>query len=244
MYKRIVLKISGEALTQTESTDNKKHGVIVPDTLQRTADEIIDVAKMGVEVCLVVGGGNIFRGAQAAATEGWEIERVTADYMGMLATTINALGLQDALERKGQPTRVMTAIEMKQIAEPYIRRRAVRHLEKGRVVIFACGSGNPYFSTDTAAALRGTEMDADAVMLAKNIDGVYDKDPRKHADARRYDHLTFHQVISDNLKATDITTITHCQENNLPIILFALSGRGNIHRAVLGEAIGTTIAAE
>ena len=191
---------------------------------------------MGVEVGLVVGGGNIWRGRT-----GEGMDRTTADHMGMLATCINALALQDALEGIGVMTRVQTAIEMKEIAEPFIRRRAVRHLEKGRVVIFGAGSGNPYFSTDTAAALRAAEIEADVILLAKNVDGVYDKDPNKFSDAKKYDTLTYMEVIEQGLQVMDTTATTLCMDNNIPILVFGIEADGNIKRAMLGENIGTIV---
>ena len=206
------------------------------DTVSRIAKEVKEIVDMGIEVGLVVGGGNIWRGRS-----GEGMDRTTADHMGMLATCINALALQDALEGIGVKTRVQTAIEMKEIAEPFIRRRAVRHLEKGRVVIFGAGSGNPYFSTDTAAALRAAEIEADVILLAKNVDGVYDKDPNKFADAKKYDTLTYMEVIEQGLQVMDTTATTLCMDNNIPILVFGLEGDGNIKRAMLGEKIGTIV---
>ena len=229
-YKRVMLKISGEALSGANGFGFDF------DTVSRIAKEVKEIVDMGIEVGLVVGGGNIWRGRS-----GEGMDRTTADHMGMLATCINALALQDALEGIGVKTRVRTAIEMKEIAEPFIRRRAVRHLEKGRVVIFGAGSGNPYFSTDTAAALRAAEIEADVILLAKNVDGVYDKDPNKFADAKKYDTLTYMEVIEQGLQVMDTTATTLCMDNNIPILVFGLEGDGNIKRAMLGEKIGTIV---
>ena len=229
-YKRVMLKISGEALSGANGFGFDF------DTVSRIAKEVKEIVDMGIEVGLVVGGGNIWRGRS-----GEGMDRTTADHMGMLATCINALALQDALEGIGVKTRVQTAIEMKEIAEPFIRRRAVRHLEKGRVVIFGAGSGNPYFSTDTAAALRAAEIEADVILLAKNVDGVYDKDPNKFADAKKYDTLTYMEVIEQGLQVMDTTATTLCMDNNIPIFVFGLEGDGNIKRAMLGEKIGTIV---
>ena len=229
-YKRVMLKISGEALSGANGFGFDF------DTVSRIAKEVKEIVDMGIEVGLVVGGGNIWRGRS-----GEGMDRTTADHMGMLATCINALALQDALEGIGVKTRVQTAIEMKEIAEPFIRRRAVRHLEKGRVVIFGAGSGNPYFSTDTAAALRAAEIEADVILLAKNDDGVYDKDPNKFADAKKYDTLTYMEVIEQGLQVMDTTATTLCMDNNIPILVFGLEGDGNIKRAMLGEKIGTIV---
>lgn len=225
-----MLKISGEALSGANGFGFDF------DTVSRIAKEVKEIVDMGIEVGLVVGGGNIWRGRS-----GEGMDRTTADHMGMLATCINALALQDALEGIGVKTRVQTAIEMKEIAEPFIRRRAVRHLEKGRVVIFGAGSGNPYFSTDTAAALRAAEIEADVILLAKNVDGVYDKDPNKFADAKKYDTLTYMEVIEQGLQVMDTTATTLCMDNNIPILVFGLEGDGNIKRAMLGEKIGTIV---
>ena len=229
-YKRVMLKVSGEALSGANGFGFDF------DTVSRIAKEVKEIVDMGIEVGLVVGGGNIWRGRS-----GEGMDRTTADHMGMLATCINALALQDALEGIGVKTRVQTAIEMKEIAEPFIRRRAVRHLEKGRVVIFGAGSGNPYFSTDTAAALRAAEIEADVILLAKNVDGVYDKDPNKFADAKKYDTLTYMEVIEQGLQVMDTTATTLCMDNNIPILVFGLEGDGNIKRAMLGEKIGTIV---
>jgi len=229
-YSRVVLKISGEALAG-KGGYGFDQGLIA-----QIADEIIELNMAGVEVGIVVGGGNIWRGR-----EGVGMDRVTADHMGMLATVINALALQDAIENKGIPTRVMTALEIRQIAEPYIRRRAVHHLKKGRIVIFACGTGNPYFSTDTTAALRAAEIDAEAILLAKNIDGVYDCDPNKNPNAQKFEKLAYKEFINRDLQAMDTTAVTMCMENNIPVFVFALSEPGNIMRAVMGENTGTII---
>ena len=229
-YKRVMLKISGEALSGANGFGFDF------EVVGRIAREVKTLVDMGVEVGLVVGGGNIWRGRT-----GEGMGRTTADHMGMLATCINALALQDALEGIGVMTRVQTAIEMKEIAEPFIRRRAVRHLEKGRVVIFGAGSGNPYFSTDTAAALRAAEIEADVILLAKNVDGVYDKDPNKFSDAKKYDTLTYMEVIEQGLQVMDTTATTLCMDNNIPILVFGIEADGNIKRAMLGENIGTIV---
>ncbi len=231
MYKRILVKLSGEAIGQEDGRgiDSAK--------LERVADQLIELNKKGVQVTVVIGAGNFWRGKYG---EGY-IKRTTADYMGMLATTLNALALQEMLESKGTQTRVQTAIEMKQVAEPYIRRKAVRHLEKGRVVIFACGTGSPYFTTDSAAALRAVEMDAEVILLAKNVDGVYNKDPKKYEDALKYEEVTYMQSINEKLGVMDTTAITLCMENKIPILVFALNEENSICRAVSGEKIGTII---
>lgn len=229
-YKRVMLKISGEALSGANGFGFDF------EVVGRIAREVKTLVDMGVEVGLVVGGGNIWRGRT-----GEGMDRTTADHMGMLATCINALALQDALEGIGVMTRVQTAIEMKEIAEPFIRRRAVRHLEKGRVVIFGAGSGNPYFSTDTAAALRAAEIEADVILLAKNVDGVYDKDPNKFADAKKYDKLTYMEVIEQGLQVMDTTATTLCMDNNIPILVFGISEEGNIKKVMEGQKIGTII---
>ena len=229
-YKRVMLKISGEALSGANGFGFDF------EVVGRIAREVKTLVDMGVEVGLVVGGGNIWRGRT-----GEGMDRTTADHMGMLATCINALALQDALEGIGVMTRVQTAIEMKEIAEPFIRRRAVRHLEKGRVVIFGAGSGNPYFSTDTAAALRAAEIEADVILLAKNVDGVYDKDPNKFADAKKYDKLTYMEVIEQGLQVIDTTATTLCMDNNIPILVFGISEEGNIKKVMEGQKIGTIV---
>lgn len=230
-YKRILVKLSGEAIGKEDGRgiDSQK--------LEKVVEQLIDLVHQEVEVAIVIGAGNFWRGRYGADY----MERTTSDYMGMLATTLNALALQDMMESKGVYTRVMTAIEMKQIAEPYIRRKAVRHLEKGRVVIFACGTGNPYFTTDTAAALRAVEMDSDVILLAKNVDGVYDKDPLKYEEAVRFEEVTYMQAIADNLAVMDATALTLCKENKIPILVFALNENDSIKRAVAGEKIGTII---
>ena len=225
-----MLKISGEALSGANGFGFDF------EVVGRIAREVKTLVDMGVEVGLVVGGGNIWRGRT-----GEGMDRTTADHMGMLATCINALALQDALEGIGVMTRVQTAIEMKEIAEPFIRRRAVRHLEKGRVVIFGAGSGNPYFSTDTAAALRAAEIEADVILLAKNVDGVYDKDPNKFADAKKYDKLTYMEVIEQGLQVMDTTATTLCMDNNIPILVFGISEEGNIKKVMEGQKIGTIV---
>ena len=212
---------------------------ICQETLSRFAAEVHEVCAMGVRTSVVIGGGNIFRGLRGAASG---MDRTTADHMGMLATMINALALQDALERRGCPTRMMSALKMDQVCEPYIRRRAMRHLEKGRVVIFAAGTGNPYFSTDTAAALRAAEVHADIILKATKVDGVYDKDPALHDDAVRFDRLTYLDVLSKGLKVMDATAVSLCMDNALPIMVFDLNTPGNIGRAVRGQAVGTLVA--
>lgn len=229
-YKRVILKISGEALS------GKKDTGLDFEVISQVADQVIEVAEMGVEIGIVVGGGNIWRGRSGVG-----MDRTTADHMGMLATVINSLALQDALENKGMQTRVQTAIEMRSIAEPYIRRRAMRHLEKGRVVIFACGTGNPYFSTDTAAALRAAEIEAELILLAKNVDGVYDSDPKKNKDAKKFDYISYIDVIDKGLTVMDITAISLCMDNNIPIICFGLDVKDGIKKVILGENIGTRI---
>ncbi|MCE9572032.1 MAG: UMP kinase [Deltaproteobacteria bacterium] len=231
-YKRLLLKISGEALMGDTS-----YGIST-SVLELVASEVVDVAKLGIEVAVVVGGGNIFRGVSESAKG---MDRASADYVGMLATVMNAVSLQGAIEKLGQPTRVQSAIEMSQLAEPYIRRRAIRHLEKGRVVIFAAGTGNPFFTTDTAAALRAMEIGAEILMKATKVDGVYDKDPRKHADARRYEQVTFTDALKQDLKVMDATAFALCRDNELPILVFDMTKRGNIDRVVRGEAVGTRI---
>lgn len=228
-FKRIILKISGEALSGDGT-------VFDFDMLGRVADQVIEVARMGVQIGIIVGGGNIWRGRS-----GIGMDRTTADHMGMLATVINALAMRDALENKEMQTRVMTAIEMRSIAEPYIRLRAMRHLEKGRVVIFACGTGNPYFSTDTAAALRAAEIEADLILLAKNVDGVYDSDPKKNPNAKKYDFISYIDVINQGLGVMDTTAVSLCMDNKIPIACFGLDSPDGIKRVVCGEKIGTMI---
>lgn len=232
-YKRIILKLSGEALSG-------QHGYgIEADMISSVADQVKEVVQLGVEVAIVVGGGNIWRGI-VGSEQG--IDRATADYMGMLATVMNALALQDALESMDVPTRVQTSIEMKQIAEPYIRRRAIRHLEKGRVVIFAAGTGNPFFSTDTTAALRAAEIEAEVILMAKNrVDGVYTADPFIDASAKKLETLTYMDVLNKSLGVMDSTASSLCMDNNIPLIVFSISEKGNIKRVVLGEKIGTTV---
>ena len=232
MYKRIVIKLSGEMLAGSQGFG------IEPNTIRRFAREIKDVRDEGVEVALVIGGGNIFRGL-AGASKG--MDRAHADYMGMLATVINALAFQDALEQEGVYTRVMSAIGMDKVAEPYIRRRAIRHLEKGRVVIFAAGTGNPYFSTDTGAALRAAEIQADVMLKGTKVDGVYDKDPVKYKDAVRYSELNHKDVLHRDLRVLDATAASLCMENNIPLVVFNLHTSGNIVRILRGEDIGTKI---
>ncbi|MBO3363762.1 UMP kinase [Clostridium perfringens] len=229
-YKRVMLKLSGEALAGENGFGIDFN---IAMNIAKAVKELVD---MGIEVGAVVGGGNIWRGRS-----GEGMDRTTADYMGMLATSINALALQDSLESLGVDTRVQTAIEMKEIAEPYIRRRAMRHLEKGRVVIFGAGTGNPYFSTDTAAALRAAEIEADVILLAKKVDGVYDKDPHKYDDAKKYDELSYIEALEQGLQVMDSTATSLCMDNNIPILVFALDNPENIKRVVLGENIGTIV---
>ena len=233
-FSRILLKLSGEALL-----GDRPYGVD-PAFCAFIARQVAEVRGLGVEIGIVVGGGNIFRGLAAAARG---MDRATGDYIGMLATVMNGLALQDALERAGVPTRVMSAIAMNEVAEPYIRRRAVRHLEKGRVVILAAGTGNPYFTTDTAAALRAVEISADVLLKATKVDGVYDADPVTHPTARRYDHLTYGEVLRDRLKVLDATAVSLCMENDLPIVVFDLNQPDNITRVARGESVGTLISA-
>ncbi len=235
-YGRILLKLSGEALQGA-------HGYgIDPAVLDAIAREIAEVHALGVQVAIVIGGGNIFRGI-AGTAQG--MDRATADYMGMLATVMNAIALQDACERRGVHTRVQSAITMQELAEPYIRRRAIRHLEKGRVVIFGAGTGNPFFTTDTAAALRGMEIGADVIMKATKVDGVYDKDPKKHADAKMFERLSYLDALKMGLKVMDATALSLCMDNKMPILVFNMSGSssggGNILRAVRGAAVGTVV---
>lgn len=232
VYKRILLKLSGEALAGSQGTG------INTATIQQIAQDVAEAFSSGIQIGLVIGGGNIYRGV-AASAEG--MDRASADYMGMLATCINALALQDALEKAGVPTRVQTAIEMAEIAEPYIRRKAIRHLEKGRIVIFAAGTGNPFFTTDTAASLRAMEINAQVIMKATKVDGIYDKDPAKHADAVKYDKISYIDVLNQGLQVMDSTAISMCMDNKLPIITFNLNKPGNIMRAVMGEKIGTLV---
>jgi uridylate kinase len=231
-YRRVLLKLSGEALL-----GSRPYG-LDPGVVRRIATEVKEVTSLGIQVAMVIGGGNLYRGL-SAATEG--IDRVTGDQMGMLATVINSLAVQDALETVGQHTRVLSAIEIRQVAEPFIRRRAIRHLEKGRVVIVAAGTGNPYFTTDTAAALRAMEIHADILLKATQVDGVYSADPKKSKTARRYASITYQEVLEKGLKVMDATAISLCQENRMPIVVFDLGTPGNIRLAALGESIGTTV---
>ncbi len=229
-YKRVLLKLSGESLAGSQ-----KHGSDF-DTVQKICRPIKEVADLGVQVGIVVGGGNFWRGRSSG-----EMDRTRADHMGMLATVINALGVADGLEQLGVQVRVQTAISMQELAEPYIRNRAVRHLEKGRVVVFGCGTGNPFFSTDTAAALRAAEIDADIIMKATMVDGVYDSDPKKNPNAVKYDTLTFSDVLNQNLQVMDSTAASLCRDNHLPILVFSIEEPENIVRAVLGEPVGTLV---
>ncbi len=231
-YRRVLLKLSGEALM-----GELAYGVD-PTVVNGIAQEISEIVASGVQVAIVVGGGNIFRGMMGAAAG---MDRATADYIGMIATVMNAMTLQDALEKTNVPTRVQTAITMQQVAEPYIRRRAIRHLEKGRVVVFGAGSGNPFFTTDTTAALRAAEIGADVVFKATKVDGVYDSDPRKNPQAKRFESLTYSHVLTHDLKVMDSTAISLCKDNNIPIIVFDLSVPGNVRRAIMGESIGTIV---
>jgi uridylate kinase len=231
-YKRVLLKLSGEALMGKHSFG------IDPEVVDALAAEIQGVVALGVQLGIVIGGGNIFRGL-AASAEG--MERTCADYMGMLATVINSLALQSALERTGIPTRVQTAIEMREVAEPFIQRRAIRHLEKGRVVIFAAGTGNPYFTTDTAATLRAVEIKADIILKATKVDGVYDRDPFRYADANMYDKISYTEVLTKNLKVMDATAISLCRDNGLPLSVFNLQKAGNVKRVICGENVGTIV---
>lgn len=232
-YKRILLKLSGEALAGEQKTG------VDPFVLDRICNEIKKVKEMGVEVAIVVGGGNFWRGKN-----GKEMQRATSDYMGMLATTMNGLALQDALEAHGMEARLQTAIEMRQFAELYIRRKALQHLENGRIVIFSCGTGSPYFTTDTAASLRATEIEADVILVAKTIDAVYSADPKIDSNAIRYENITYLDILSKNLKVMDSTAISLCRDNNIPLIVFAMSEPGNIEKAVKGEKIGTLVQGE
>lgn len=229
-YKRVIIKLSGEALA------GEKGNGIDESILDVVTDEIIAVTKLGVQVGIIVGGGNFWRGRQ-----GREMDRSTADHMGMLATVINALGLQDALERKGAPTRVQTALTITRVAEPYILRKAMSHLNKNRIVIFACGTGNPYFTTDTAAALRAAEIDAEVLLLAKNVDGIYDSDPKLNPNAKKLKEVSYKDYIAKGLKAMDTTAITICMENEIPVLAFGLFEKDSLVRAVTGEDIGTII---
>ena len=232
VYRRPLLKVSGEGLAGEEGSG------LNPTVIQGTAEQLRDIHALGVELAVVVGGGNIIRGMTAAAQG---MDRATADYMGMLAGVINAMALQSALEQLEVESRVLTALEITEVAEPYIRRRAIRHLEKGRVVIFAGGTGNPYFTTDTAAALRAAEIHADVILKATQVDGVYDADPALHKSAKRYDHLGFDEAIQKNLRFMDQTAIQLCRENGLPIVVFDMSVPGNMQKVVVGEVVGTTV---
>lgn len=234
-YKKILLKLSGEALM-----GNQEFG-ISSDVIASYAKQIKEIVDLGVEVSIVIGGGNIFRGLSGAAQG---VDRVTGDHMGMLATVINSLALQNSIEKLGVPTRVQTAIEMPKVAEPFIKRRAQRHLEKGRVVIFGAGTGNPYFTTDTAAALRAIEMETDVVIKATKVDGIYDKDPIKYPDAKKYETVTYNEVLAKDLKVMDATAISLCRENKLPIIVFNSLIEGNLKKVVMGEHIGTIVVAD
>ncbi|OGC89498.1 MAG: UMP kinase [candidate division Zixibacteria bacterium RBG_16_53_22] len=232
-YRRVLLKLSGEILM-----GDKSLGALDGTVLSNIAEQVAGIAGLGVEVGIVLGGGNIFRGLQAAAGG---MDRVSADFMGMLATVINSLALQEYLEKRGRYTRVMSSISMEQVAEPFIRRRAIRHLEKGRIVIFAGGTGNPYFSTDTAAALRATEIDAEVVLKGTKVDGVYNSDPVKNSDAKKYDQISYLDVINLGLKVMDSTAISMCMDNKIPIVVFNLYEKDNLRRLILGEKIGTLV---
>ncbi|MGE3191177.1 MAG: UMP kinase [Vicinamibacterales bacterium] len=233
-YKRILLKLSGEALMGEQG-----YG-IDPGVAARIAQDVSEIQSLGVQTAIVIGGGNIFRGLAASARG---MDRATGDYMGMLATVINALALQDALDQQNVATRVLTAIEMRAVAEPFIRRRAIRHLEKGRVVVFAAGTGNPYFTTDTAAALRAMEIKAEVILKGTKVDGIYTADPMTHPDATRYEHVSYLQVLQERLQVMDATAISLCMDNKLPIVVFNLKVPGNIRHVVMGEAVGTTVTA-
>ena len=232
-YKRVLLKLSGESLA-----GNEKHGIDF-ETVLKICKPIKECSDMGVQIAIVVGGGNFWRGRSSG-----KMDRTRADHMGMLATTINALGVADALEQLGLNVRVQTAIEMRQIAEPYIRNRAVRHLEKGRIVVFGCGTGNPFFSTDTAAALRAAEIDADIILKATMVDGVYDSDPKKNPNAKKYDELTYLDILKENLQVMDSTAASLCRDNHIPICVFSISEPDNITKAICGEPIGTLVKEE
>jgi uridylate kinase len=233
-YQRVLLKLSGEALMGEQPFG------IDPAVTTQIAKDIQEIQQLGVQTAVVIGGGNLFRGLAASAKG---MDRATADYMGMLATVINALALQDALEHQGIASRVASAIEMRAVAEPFIRRRAVRHLEKGRVVVFAAGTGNPYFTTDTAAALRAMEMKADVILKGTKVDGIYTADPMTHADATKFDEISYLQVLEQGLKVMDATAISLCMDNKLPIVVFNLRTSGNLKRVIMGEAVGTTVRA-
>jgi len=233
-YTRVLLKLSGEALMGDQG-----YGVD-PAVVTRIAEDVAEIRDIGVQVAIVIGGGNIFRGMAGSARG---MDRATADYMGMLATVMNGLALQDGLEHHGVPTRVLTAIEMRSVAEPFIRRRAIRHLEKGRVVVFAAGTGNPYFTTDTAAALRAMEIKADVIMKATKVDGIYTADPKKDPSATRYDRITYLQVLEQGLKVMDATAISLCMDNKMPIVVLDLNERGSMRRAIMGEQVGSMVTA-
>ena len=233
-YSRVLLKLSGEALMGDQG-----YGVD-PAVVTRIAEEVAEIRVLGVQIAIVIGGGNIFRGMAGSARG---MDRATADYMGMLATVMNGLALQDGLEHHGVPTRVLTAIEMRAVAEPFIRRRAIRHLEKGRVVVFAAGTGNPYFTTDTAAALRAMEVKADVIMKATKVDGVYTADPKKDPTATRYDRITYLQVLEQGLQVMDATAISLCMDNKMPIVVLDLNERGSMRRAIIGEPVGSLVTA-
>ncbi len=232
-YKRVLLKLSGEALA------GEQHFGLNEEVIARVVDQLVKVHAMGVDIALVIGGGNFWRGRQ-----GTNMDRTTADQMGMLATVMNSLAMMDAIEQRGIPTRVQTALNMISVAEPYILRKALSHFEKGRIVIMACGTGNPYCSTDTAAAQRACEIDADVLLMAKNVDGIYDSDPKTNPHAKKYEHITFRDVVSGGLKAMDATAATMCMENNIPVLAFALGEKDSILRAVCGERLGTLISNE
>jgi uridylate kinase len=231
-YNRVLLKLSGESLMGTRDFG------IDSDVLEYFSLEILDIFKLGVQVAIVIGGGNIYRGV-AESSDG--IDKVTGDYMGMLATVINSLALQSSLERKGLTTRLLTSIKMEEIAEPFIKRRAIRHLEKGRIVIFGAGTGNPYFTTDTAAVLRAVEIEADVLLKGTRVDGIYDSDPEKNKDAKKYSEISFEEVLKRNLRVMDLTSITLCKENKLPIIVFDMNKKGNLKGILLGEKTGTIV---
>lgn len=231
-YKRVLLKLSGEALAGDQGSG------ICPEMITEISQEILELQSVGAEIAIVIGGGNIHRGV-AGTTKG--MDRTTSDHMGMLATVINSLALQDSLERLGLKTRVMSAIDMVQVAEPYIRRRAIRHLEKGRIIIFAAGTGNPYFTTDTAAALRANEIDAEVIIKATKVDGIYDKDPKKFSDAKKFDRLTFMETLNKDIRVMDMTAVTLCMENNVDIMVVNMFEKSSMKKAILGDKIGTII---
>ena len=236
-YKRIILKLSGEVLRSPKTGDP-----IDWDILKRICEQIKDIRSLGTEVCIVIGGGNIFRGLSGSKDRG--VDRTTGDYMGMLSTVINGLAFMECLEKMGVVTRVQTSIPMNQVAEPFILRRAIRHLEKGRVVIFVAGTGNPYFSTDTTAALRASEIQAEVIMKATKVDGIYDKDPMKHDDAIRYDKLSYIDALQQRLNILDSTAFSLCMDNEVPILVFSLNEEGSIRRAILGEKVGTLVCSD